>query len=92
MSSTRDIGDYQENPGYQPAPVEKKVKASTFSAAALVALITTILSVVEGDQLVEGWPDWVPILLATLISAGGTFAAGRKAPHTARPDLPMSQR
>ena len=75
-----------------PAPIEKKVKASTVSAGAIVALLTTVLSVVENDQLVEGLPDWVPVLLATLISAGTTFAAGRSAPHTARPDLPRAER
>lgn len=84
----------ERDPGYQAqtAPVEKKVKASTISAGAIVALITLVLSVIENDQLVEGLPDWVSVLIATLISAGGTFAAGHQAPHTARRDLPASKR
>lgn len=79
-------------PTSQPAPVEKKVVASTFSAGAIVALLVSILSLIEGDQMVEGTPDWVPVLLTSLIAAGAAFGAGRAAPHTARPDLPMSKR
>lgn len=75
-----------------PAPIEKKVIASAFSTGALVALLTAILSLVEGDQLIEGTPDWVPVVLGSLIAAGGAFTAGRAAPHTARPDLPPAQR
>ena len=75
-----------------PAPIEKKVTASTFTAGGVAALLVAILATVENDQLVEGLPDWVAILIATLISAGTTFAAGRSAPHTARPDLPPDQR
>ncbi len=82
----------ENDPRYQDAPTEKKVTAATVGAAGIVALITTILSVVENDQLVEGWPDWVPVLLSVLIAAGATFGAGRQAPHTARPDLPINQR
>lgn len=82
----------ENDPAHQDSPTEKKVTASTMSAGAIVALLTTVLSVVENDQLIEGLPDWVAVLIATLISAGGTYAAGYKAPHTARRDLPANQR
>lgn len=85
----------ERQPQYEPRaePVtEKKVVASTATAAGVVALLTTILSVIESDQLVEGCPDWVSVFIAVAISAGGTFLAGRSAPHTARRDLPVSQR
>ncbi len=89
MSSIRDV---ENEPDYQSPPTEKKVKVATGAAGAIVALIVTILSVVEGDQLIEGTPDWLPILFSVLIAAGTTFTAGRSAPHTARPDLPINQR
>ncbi len=89
MSSIRDVENERD---YQSPPTEKKVKAATGAAGAIVALIVTILSVVEGDQLMEGTPDWIPVLISMLIAAGATFGAGRAAPHTARPDLPINQR
>lgn len=73
-------------------PVEAKTKASTISATAIAGVILTILSTIEGDQLVEGLPDWVSVLIGMIIAALGTFAAGYNAPHTARPDLPQRKR
>jgi len=78
--------------GNAAAPTEKKVTAATGATAAAVALLTSILALTENDQLIEGMPDWVPVLLSVLIAAGSAFGAGRSAPHTARPDLPRSQR
>lgn len=73
-------------------PIEKKVTASTTAATGLVGMLVAVLALVEGDQLMEGLPDWVSVLLAMLIAAGGTFLAGKSAPHTARPDLPSHER
>jgi uncharacterized membrane protein YccC len=73
-------------------PVEKKVTASTVTAGGILALILAVLSVVENDQLVEGLPDWVSVLVGTIVAAGGTYLAGHQAPHTPRPDLPADQR
>lgn len=91
------VDDYGDGPAVAydpsaPAPVEKKVVASTVTTGAVVALLTTILSLVEGDQLFEGVPDWVAVLVGSLLAAGSAFAAGRSAPHTARRDLPPAQR
>lgn len=90
--STIDPDDLAYDPAYQKPPTEKKVTAATFTATSVVGLLVAVLSLVEGDQLVEGLPDWVSVLVAMLISAGGTFLAGRSAPHTPRPDLPPEQR
>ncbi len=92
MTSTDPAGQYTDDPRHQDQPTEKKVKAATGAAGAVVALIVTLLSVAEGDQLMEGTPDWIPVLISVLIAAGATFGAGRAAPHTARPDLPVNQR
>jgi hypothetical protein len=92
MSTPATPVDPARDGTYEAAPVEKKVTAATSTAAAVVALITTVLALVENDQLIEGTPDWIPVLISMLIAAGTTFAAGRRAPHTARPDLPINQR
>ncbi len=92
MTATEPAGRYEDDARYENPPTEKKVKAATGAAGAVVALIVTLLSVVEGDQLMEGTPDWIPVLISVLIAAGATFGAGRAAPHTARPDLPVNQR
>lgn len=73
-------------------PVEKKVTAASGTTALVVAFLIAALSLAEGDQLIEGFPDWVPIALGSLLAAGSAFLAGKSAPHTARPDLPDSER
>lgn len=73
-------------------PTEAKVKASTVTAGSIAGLILVILSAVEGDQLIEGLPDWVPIVLGTAVTVLSTFAAGYRAPHTPRRDLPVNKR
>lgn len=78
--------------GGAPVPIVAKVKASTAGATAVAGLTLTILSAVQGDQLIAGWPDWVPVALGMCIAALTTFLAGYNAPHTARPDLPPDRR
>lgn len=76
-----------------PAPkVESKVK----SAAAWSYLIALgALAVVNGvtdTTLVTDLPDGVEVFVAPLVPALAAGIAGFLAKHTARPDLPSSQR
>lgn len=92
MTEPADPTDLERSPAYQTPPTEKKVTASTGAAGGAVALIVAVLALAENDQLIEGLPDWIPLLVSVVIAAGSAFLAGRNAPHTARPDLAANKR
>lgn len=83
--------DEYETPA--PAPrVESKVKAGAAWAylAALGAL--AVVNGVTDTTLVTDLPDGVEVFVAPLVPALAAGIAGFLAKHTARPDLPSSQR
>lgn len=67
-----------------PAPVERKVVASTVGAylAGLAGL--AVLSGVADTNLITVLPDLVEVMVAPLIPAGIAFLAGFIARHTPR--------
>ena len=64
--------------------VEPKVKWGTVAATILTAVIGAVLSILNNADVVSGVPDWVTVLVATLLTGGATFGSGYKAPHQLR--------
>lgn len=72
--------------------IEQKVKVSTLTAGGVAAIVLAGLSVIQSDQLINGVPDWVPVVIGALITALTTFTGGYNAPHESRNDLPAAER
>lgn len=66
------------------APIEVKVKASTFLAFVVGVVISILNGVQENPDLLGFFPPIVQALLLTLIPPLVVFAAGYRAPHTSR--------
>lgn len=74
-----------------PSPVEQKVKASTIGATLVTVILAALAAFGDNEQLLPGLPDWVPVLIAAVLTGGATFQAGFSAKHTPRPELPPLQ-
>lgn len=69
------------------APVELKVKASTFAASA-VGIIIAVLNAVSSDPSVLGnLPVWLQSLILAVVPGLIVFFSGYSAPHTERGDI-----
>ncbi|MFD8556608.1 hypothetical protein ACFV1N_04855 [Streptosporangium canum] len=74
-------------------PVEAKVKWASFGGyIGSVALLGALQAVDADHSLIAFWPDWLEALTIPLLPTAIAAVAGWKAKHTARPDLPPSQR
>lgn len=72
---------------------ETKVKWASVAAGAGAAAATYILeAIADQPVLVSPLPDWLEPLVVGAVPMVLAFLAGRRAPHTARPDLPQSER
>jgi len=70
----------------QPAPVERKVKASTLGTYLAGVAALAVVNVFVGDaSLISGLPDAVEVLVAPVIPALAALIAGYNAKHTPRP-------
>ncbi len=72
-----------------PAPVETKVKAATGGslAGAITGLLISLLvsKVYHGEPLPAGVSDLLTAAVTAGLAAAGSFWAGYRAKHTARP-------
>ncbi|GII89726.1 hypothetical protein Ssi03_77160 [Sphaerisporangium siamense] len=81
------------DPAPSKRPVEAKVKAAGVGAFLGSIGLLAILQAVDADHsLIDFLPDWLETVLIPLIPTGITVAAGWRAQHTPRPDLPDDQR
>ncbi|MEU7911299.1 hypothetical protein [Microbispora bryophytorum] len=75
------------------APVEWKVKAMALTSyLAGVALLAVLQVVSDNPSLIAFLPDWIEAIGLPLLPTALAAAAGYKARHTPRPDLPADQR
>lgn len=80
-------------PVTESKPVERKVTAATAgSYLGLLAVLTVLQTVNSNLDLIAFLPDVVETLAIPLLPGLITYVAGYVAKHTARPDLPASQR
>lgn len=74
-------------------PVERKVTAaSAGSYLGLLAALTVLQAISADLDLIAFLPDWLETLVIPLLPGLIAYVAGYRARHTARPDLPLSQR
>ncbi len=93
MSQHRWSSD-EPAPAPAPAPkVEKKVKWATAGSFLGFSVLMYALELVRDQPvLVTPLPDVLEPLVLALVPTLVTMAAGWRAPHTPRPDLPPAQR
>lgn len=78
---------------YRKPPMEAKVKwASLGGFLGSVGLLAILQAVDSDHSLIEFWPDWLEAITIPLLPTAIAAVAGYRARHTARPDLPMSER
>jgi hypothetical protein len=74
-------------------PVEAKVKWTSLGGFLGSVGLLAVLQAVDADHsLITFWPDWAEAISIPLLPTAIAAVAGWKAKHTARPDLPASQR
>ena len=66
-------------------PVAPKVKWGALGAAVLGFVLTMIPALLTNGDIITGVPDWVFVILGTLLPASGSAGAGYSAPHQLRP-------
>lgn len=71
-------------------PVETKVKAATWAAAAVGVLITVLNAVAADSSLLGALPAWLQGVVTVAAPPLVTFLAGWKARHTPRPQTPAT--
>ncbi|MFI6497194.1 hypothetical protein [Nonomuraea typhae] len=78
---------------YSKPPIETKVKAmGLVSYLAGVAGMAVLQAVADDPSMIAFLPDWVEAITLPLVPTALAAAAGWKAKHTPRPDLPDAQR
>ena len=60
---------------------EQKVTWGTVASGGVALLISLLAVFLDSDVAIAGVPDWLVVILATLLPAGGALVAGRSAPH-----------
>lgn len=74
-------------------PTEVKVKWASFATYVGTVAAAAVLQAVDADHsLIAFWPDWLEAITIPLLPTALAWVAGRRARHTARPDLPLNQR
>lgn len=66
------------------APVEAKVKASTWSALAAGMALAVVNAVQDQPGILEPMPGWAQFLILAVLPPLAVFLAGYAAPHTPR--------
>lgn len=69
------------------APIEAKVTAATWAAAAVGVLITVLNTAAADSSLLGSLPPWLQGVLTVVIPPLATFLSGWKARHTPRPGI-----
>lgn len=69
----------------EKAPIERKVKTSTWTALAASLALAVINAVQEQPGVLEPLPPWTQFLVIAVLPPLATFLGGYAAPHTARP-------
>lgn len=60
---------------------EPKVTWGTAASAAAGLILSLLAVFMDSDVAIAGVPDWLVVVLGTLLPGAGTLAAGRSAPH-----------
>jgi hypothetical protein len=88
-----EIPMHGEPVAHSKPPTELKVKLASLGAYLGSVAILGVLQAVDADHsMIAFLPDWLEAVTLPLVPTGIAWAAGRKAKHTPRPDLPQSQR
>lgn len=66
------------------APVEAKVKASTWSALAAGMVLAVVNAVQDQPGILGPLPEWAQFLILAVLPPLAVFLAGYAAPHTPR--------